>query len=293
MSIPLNSICYQCLVGKHTQRARELGDDATATAFSRDLMALLLAAEPEADSAVMADRINDLYVRYFHLPRDRYREEKAQSNAFVLSRLGRIEAQAEESPDPVYAALQSAVLGNYLDFAALGNRVSFEKLDSLLSDALKMELDRAVYGEFCRDLEKAKTLLYLCDNAGEIGFDRVLAQQLQKKYPQLQITFCVRGEPVHNDATREDAAFVGIPFPVIDNGTAIGGTPVRLVNEETRNALEQADVVLAKGMGNTESMLGCGYHVYYAFLIKCPRFQQYFEKDMMTPMFIKERTGQF
>ena len=47
-------------------------------------------------------------------------------------------------------------------------------------------------------------------------------------------------------------------------------------------------MILAKGMGNTESMYGCGYPVYYAFLIKCVRFQEYFKAPMMSPMFIKD-----
>ena len=57
---------------------------------------------------------------------------------------------------------------------------------------------------------------------------------------------------------------------------------------EAKQALEQADVILAKGMGNTETMLGCGYNVYYAFLVKCPRFVQIFEKPMFTPMLIRD-----
>ena len=81
---------------------------------------------------------------------------------------------------------------------------------------------------------------------------------------------------------------MGIDFPVIDNGTAIGGTVIDLISQEAKQAIEDADVILAKGMGNTESMFGCGYNVYYAFLVKCDRFIQYFGKPKMTPMFIRD-----
>ena len=104
----------------------------------------------------------------------------------------------------------------------------------------------------------------------------------------MEITFCVRGGIALNDATREDAAAVGIPFPVIDNGNRVPGTQLDLLGEEARTALERADVILAKGMANVETMLGCGYNVYYAFLVKCQRFVTLFDKPLMTPMLVRE-----
>lgn len=157
----------------------------------------------------------------------------------------------------------------------------------MLVDALKMELSRDTYRQFCEDLAKGKRLLYLTDNAGEIGFDRVFAEEIRRAYPHLVITFCVRGQITQNDATREDAAVVQIPFPVIDNGNAVAGTEISMLSPEAKAALESADVVIAKGMGNTETLYGCNYNIYYAFLVKCGRFERFFQKPLMTPMFIK------
>ena len=81
---------------------------------------------------------------------------------------------------------------------------------------------------------------------------------------------------------------VGLTFPVIDNGNNIAGTVLPRLSEESRAALDAADVIIAKGMGNTETMFGCGYNVYYAFLVKCARFIQRFQKPLMTPMFIHD-----
>ena len=125
-----------------------------------------------------------------------------------------------------------------------------------------------------------RTLLYLTDNAGEIGFDRVCAEQIAKRYPHVQITFLVRGGYTLNDATREDAAAVGIPFPVIDSGNSYPGTLPDALGAQAKQALETADVILAKGMGNTESLYGCGYNVYYAFLVKCQMFADRFQKPL-------------
>ena len=289
MSIPTNSYCVECLLGKHAANARSLGDDETAYRFTKAVMRIILDAAPTDSSAVLGARINRLYTEFFGLPQDRFREEKEFSNRFVMERLDDIRAKTEQAEDPVLTGLQYAILGNYIDFSALGKNVSFEALEEMLKHPERFSFDLGVYESFCRDLENAKSMLYLTDNAGEIGFDWLLAEQLQKRYPQLTITFCVRGMPAHNDATREDCEFMGIPFSVIDNGSDIGGTDPASVNAETLAALEDSDVILSKGMGNTETLYGSGYNIYYAFLIKCKRLQQVFHAPFMTATFAKER----
>ena len=207
----------------------------------------------------------------------------------MLQRLEAIRQRVVTADDPVLAGIQMAILGNYIDFSALQGEVSFEKLDALLETAADMELDPGVYAQLLSRLQQAKSLLYLTDNAGEIGFDRVLAEVLAAAYPELQITFCVRGGPALNDATRADAAAVGIPFPVIDNGNTVPGTQLSLMGQEAKQAFEGADVIFAKGQANVETLLGCGYPIFYAFLIKCPRFIDRFQKPKLTPMLVAEQ----
>lgn len=289
MSIGMDSQCYLCHFRRNVETARSLGDDAKATEFARALMELYLSMPAGASSPTVAPGTNALFQRIFGLEEDRFREEKERSNRFVMARLEEIRRRTEAAPDPVYAGLQMAILGNYIDFSALQGEVSFEKLDAMLQQALEMKLDAQAYQSLCRELKTGKNLLYLTDNAGEIGFDRIFAEQLQKAYPQLNITFCVRGAPAQNDATRADAAAVGIPFPVIDNGNSVPGTELSLLSSEAKSAMDNADVILSKGQGNAETLLGCGYNIYYAFLIKCPRFIDRFQKPKLTPMLIKER----
>lgn len=286
----MNAVCLQCYLRKHLQTALALGDDDTATAFARAMLQQYLDAPKDIDSAYLGGMTNALLQKFFPIDPDRFREEKEASNRFVLDRLDQIRARVEQASDPVLAGLQFAILGNYIDFSALGKGVSFEKLDQMLDEALEMQLDDISYARLQQDLAAGKKLLYLTDNAGEIGFDRIFAEVLQREYPHLEITFCVRGGPIVNDATREDAAAVALPFPVIDNGTCIGGTVLSQICPEATKALKEADVIIAKGMGNTESMYGCGYNVYYAFLVKCDRFVQFFNKPFMTPMLVREKS---
>ena len=158
----------------------------------------------------------------------------------------------------------------------------------MLKEALDMQLDEAVYASLQQDLAKGKKLLYLTDNAGEIGMDRIFAEEIHKAYPHLEITFCVRGGITVNDATREDAEIVGIPFPVIDNGNLVSGTELSMLSREAKEAMDSADVIISKGMANVETLYGSGYPIYYAFLIKCIRFVEEFGKPMFTPMLVKE-----
>ena len=288
MSIGMDAQCYLCHLRRNVETARSLGDEATATAFAKALMELYLTLPPDAASPTIAPATNELFRKFYGLEQDRYREEKEASNAFVLQRLEEIRQRVVSAEDPLLAGIQMAILGNYIDFSALQGEVSFEKLDNLLDKAGEMELDLTVYEELRSRLSQAKTLLYLTDNAGEIGFDRVLAEVMSTQYPQLNITFCVRGGPALNDATREDAAAVGIPFPVIDNGNTVPGTDLKLMGKEARQAFETADLIFAKGQANVETLLGCGYPIFYAFLVKCPRFIDRFQKPKLTPMLVKE-----
>jgi len=289
MNFAIDSYCLVCFLQRHIELVRPLGTEEQTTAFAKKIMQLYLDAPEGVSAPWFGPAVNDLLHEMYGLDIDRFRQEKIDSNRFVLERLEHIREKVQSAPDPVLAGLQFAISGNYLDFAALRDQVSFDTLDEMLDKAKEIELDKTVYADLCRDMEQGRKLLYLTDNAGEIGFDRIFAEEIARKYPHLQITFCVRGGPANNDATREDAAAVGLPFPVIDNGSRIAGTQIDMLSEEARQALEAADVVIAKGMANTETMYGCGYNVYYAFLVKCQRFIDRFGKPMFTPMLVKER----
>ena len=286
MPIPMNSICAQCLMKRHVDAARPLGDDETATKFAKGLMEAFLSLPEGADSCQIGPAVTKLYTDLYGLEGDRYREEKVASNAFAMERLPKIYAQIEKAKDPIYAALQLSILGNYLDFAALAGKVRFEDLERMLEQAENYDLSGPHYDRFLQGLKTAKSFVLITDNAGEVVFDRVLAETIHRFYPEVNITFLVRGGPANNDALREDADIVGIPFPVEDSGLCVGGTPLHQISEKARILLQNADMILAKGMGNTESLYNCGLPVYYAFLVKCARFEQVFKRPHLTPMFV-------
>lgn len=285
----INADCIECMIRRNLETARLHGDDAQVTEFALDLMRLILKA-PEASSPCFAPEISRLYQKHFGLDPDRYAEEKRLSNQFVLERMDQIRDLVSQSEDRLYAAFQFAILGNYIDFSALQGELSFDTLDAMLQKAKQFHVDAQVFARLRRDLASGKELLYLTDNAGEIGFDRIFAEEIHRQYPDLHITFCVRGGPALNDATREDAAIVGIPFPVIDNGNCTPGTVLSLAGDDLLAALKASDVVIAKGQANAETLMDThhGYNVYYAFLAKCIRFTQRFSVPKLSAVLTQE-----
>ena len=286
----LNAECMLCLLRRHIATAESLGSEEQSAAFARELMRLLADGPEEQSAPFYTPGITRLFCDHYGLADDRFAEEKALSNRYVLQRLERLRSLVHAAPDPLYAGLQGAILGNYIDFSALQGEVSFEKLDEMLTQLYNIEVDRAVFARLEADLAAGKKLLYLTDNAGEIGFDRVFLEVIQERFPQINITVCVRDGPAQNDATRADAEAVGIPWNIIDNGTRIPGTVLSLASDELKAAIAQADVTIAKGQANVETLLdtGHGYNIYYAFLIKCARFIRRFGKEKLTPMLVHD-----
>ncbi len=289
MSIAINPDCIMCHFRRNVDIVRNLGTPEQLDEFAKGLLQLYLQVPEGVSTVWTGPGTDELYERIYGIAGDRYVHEKEFSNRFVMERMEQIRAKAESAQDPVYSGLQLAILGNYIDFSALQGEVSFEKLDQMLMQADTIAVNQEVYAKLCTDLEVGKRLLYLTDNAGEIGFDRIFAETIAKRYPQVQITFCVRGGATINDATRADAEAVGIPFPVIDNGNNIAGTMMELLSDEAKQAMDAADVIIAKGMANAETLLDSGYNIYYAFLIKCIRFEERFNKPKLTPMLVRER----
>ncbi|MBR2047612.1 MAG: DUF89 family protein [Oscillospiraceae bacterium] len=286
-----NADCALCLLRRHIETARGVGTDEQVTAFTKDLMRLFADGPEDMAAPWFTPEITRLFTAHFGLADDRYAQEKQDSNRYFLERQDTIRAMIEESGDPLYAGLQCAILGNYIDFSALQGEVSFRQLDEMLPLAKTIDVDRAVFEALRRDLAEGRELLYLTDNAGEIGFDRLFLETIHRHFPALAITVCVRGGPTQNDATAEDAAVVGMPFPVIGNGTRIPGTVLSMASEELKEALSRATVIIAKGQANVETLLdtGHGYNIYYAFLVKCVRFIQRFGKEKLTPMLVHEK----
>ena len=220
----------------------------------------------------------------------RYSEIKKQFNDFVLSMADNIRARINSSDDPLKASLFMARIGNYIDFGALKD-VSPDDFIRLLSDwSLSCE-DEAAYISFLSSCSSAKSFLLLADNSGEIVLDTLMLEQLHKRFPQLELFVMVRGGEVLNDATIEDACYVGTDriAKTVGSGVPVAGAEYRMLSAEAKAVFDAADLILAKGQGNYECVSGCGKHVFFSFLCKCDVFVQHFNVPRYTGMLIEEK----
>ena len=217
-----------------------------------------------------------------------YGEVKKRYNDFVLGMEGSIRARIEAAPDPCEAALMYARTGNYIDFGAMDD-VDEDEFLRLLGGARAGERDRAAVDSFFTRCAAAKTFLLIADNCGEIVLDRLFVEQLKKRYPDLSVSVMVRGGEVLNDATAEDALYAGFPEnEIVSSGNAVGGVALDMLSDEARRALDGADVILAKGQANYETLGGRGRRAFYSLLCKCAVFTEHFGVPPFTGIFIEE-----
>jgi len=283
--------CMECLVHRHYKLAMAQGDGKLADAYLRDVMRIML----DAPAGVSAPWLTGEFARAFqkYWPgQDAYSQLKQRSNDMILQLLPRIRPLVEQAKDPLEMALKFSRTGNFLDFGILTPDVAERALWDAVTHTPEDQLEPTAYAAFRQDLDRAKTLLILGDNAGEIVFDLLLVEQLRNYRPGLRIQYCVRGENTLNDATRADAAYVGMDrlAEILDNGSAISGTEIDYAGPELSQALREADLILSKGSGNMESLAGCGLNIYYVFMCKCARVSKLLGVENMTGQFLRERS---
>ena len=148
-----------------------------------------------------------------------------------------------------------------------------------------------VYYPFLNAVKKNGRGLLCSDLINRGGLYSIDLEILKEKYPNLDITVIVRGYPVVNDATMEDAEEIGLTdlVRVIGNGSNVGGTWIPGITSEARDLLYDADLIIAKGQGNFETLNDCGLNIYYLFLCKCDLFQRRFHAENLQGMFLNER----
>lgn len=285
----LNPFCMCCAVNKQEEKLRAFSDMEKKTEYMQKVMRLLADAGPEHCAPSLSIEIKKLFAEYWGEKED-YTEIKHEFNRLMLDLEPQLEQTIRSSEDPLETALLYARIGNYIDFAALSH-VDKNEMLSLIKEENKTPLDPVEYAHFCRDLAQASSLVYLTDNCGEIVLDKLAVKILKEQYPSLAVTVIVRGFPVINDATMEDAEEVGLTSltKVIGNGNNVGGTWLPGISTQARDLLEQADIILAKGQGNFETLNDCGWNVYYLFLCKCSWFEKLFQAEHLQGMFVNER----
>ena len=276
----VNEHCAACLWDKQRHRSDHPG-------FLCEVREIIDHRKEGDTAPYLVYLFNLAYERYFGKA-DPYKEIKRAYNDFVLAREDGIREKIKNAPDPLAASLAYARIGNYIDFGAM-TRIDDDTFLALLDGAALTGRDLPTYQAFLQKCGCASCFLLIADNCGELVLDRLFLEQLHARFPSMNFSVMVRGSDVLNDATEEDARYVGLDriAGIVSNGTSVAGTIYDMLPDAARRALDCADVILAKGQGNYESLSGQGRSIFYSFLCKCDLFTERFQVPKLTGIFIQ------
>ncbi|MFA4857989.1 MAG: ARMT1-like domain-containing protein [Candidatus Margulisiibacteriota bacterium] len=198
---------------------------------------------------------------------DLYLKEKDASNRAALRLYPRLKKLVRQSDDPLQTALRIAIAGNIIDHGALAHFC----VETAIEEALIQKFAINHFPKLRGMLKKAKKILYVGDNAGEIVFDKLFIEELKKHAPA-EIVFAVKSQPALNDVLIADAKFVGMNkvCRVIESGSDNAGTLLAQATPAFKREYAAADLVIAKGQGNLETLVDPKKPIFYLLMMKCP-----------------------
>lgn len=195
---------------------------------------------------------------------DPYKLIKRQSNDEVLNMYASLKKMTADAENPFETALRLAIAGNIIDYGI------FDRIDLAATIDKVLNTDFAINhaDKLKQAVSKAKTVLYVGDNAGEIVFDKLFVETIM--HPN--IWYAVRGAPVINDATIEDALYVHMDevADIIENGHDAPSTILKHCSKEFNDLYAQADVIISKGQGNLEGLIDqTDKRIFFLLMVKC------------------------
>lgn len=256
--------CFPCFL-RQTIRALELnpGENTDDFAVIKDILLLIREADTSKTPAYVTTFIHRA-VRE-HCGTDPFRKVKHQFNDIALGLYPSLKKQVDESKDPLWTAARLAIAGNIIDFGIFSSVDIAGSINKALSAPLAVD----DYNSFRKAVERTEGILYLHDNSGEIVFDRLLIEVLVSIGKSVKAV--VKGSPVLNDATHEDAQMTGITelCDVMDNGSDAVGTIMEWTSSAFQQEFKNSAVVISKGQANFETLDRTHQETYFFFQSKC------------------------
>ena len=255
--------CYPCYLRQALDAARRAGSDEGQQRVVLDrVLDLLRRIRPSSTPPEIGDQVHRI-VRQELGDGDPYRVAKEASTREVLAFYPRMKALLAEADDPLETAVRLSIAGNIIDFGLVREYDLLDVVERALEQPFAID-DRVALREALAQVDQ---VLYLADNAGETVFDRSLLEVLE-----VPAVYAVKGGPILNDATREDALAAGIDgvAEVVSTGSDAPGTILDRCSEEFHKLYEEAELVIAKGQGNYETLSEEGRKVFFLLQAKCP-----------------------
>jgi len=255
--------CIPCLIRQALEASRmATSDEAKQEKVLQEVLAELRKTPSDKTPPDIADKVHYI-VRKITGNSDPYKKLKDFYNRKALRMYPVLKRKVDESEDRLLVATKLAIAGNIIDFGP----GSWFDLEKTVENVLTQDFAINHFNRFRKTLSRSRRIFYLADNAGEIVFDRILLEELKGK----EITFFVKGGPIINDATIEDARFTGIDklakIGRVSNGTP--GTGLRRSSKRFLSQLKKADTVISKGQGNYEVLSEANANIFFLLKVKC------------------------
>lgn len=199
---------------------------------------------------------------------DLYADFKKASSQKAKAFLPLCEQKIRDSKNQLFEATKTAVAGNVIDLAAVMLYDLEEELEKIYHTPFAIDDFKALE----RALARTKTVVYLADNAGEEIFDKLYIQTIKALFPTINVYYFVRGRPIINDLTCNDAFASGMDevATIIDSGVPTPGLVIELMNAPAKSIFEKAECIIAKGMGNYECLGETpNLPIFFLFKVKC------------------------
>ncbi len=255
--------CYPCFLRQALDAARLAGaDEQQQQAVLSRVLELLQQIDPTGTPPEIGDRVHRI-VRQEVGDRDPYRAVKEASTRQALALYPRLKELVAGARDPLDVAVRLSIAGNIIDLGPARTYDLWGAIERVLSQPFAVD-DRAALREA---LSGAEWVLYLADNAGETVFDRVLIETLG-----VPVVYAVKDGPVLNDATVEDALAAGLDqvAEVVSTGSDGPGVVLSRCTASFRRLYDEAEVVIAKGQANYETLSEEGPRLFFLLQTKCP-----------------------
>ncbi|MCD6223845.1 MAG: DUF89 family protein [Deltaproteobacteria bacterium] len=223
---------------------------------------------------------------------DPYKKVKQHFTEVAFSYLTQLEKLLKESKNPIDTAIRLSLAGNVVDF---GSQMEKFDVDDAINTSLSIKITLNDSKIFMKELEKAKNLFFVADNAGEIVFDKLLLQAIKEIYPKINIKIVARKAPIINDVTTDEVKTINMQEigEILSSGAAIPGLDVSRCDKRCKQAFYDADIIISKGQGNFEILSELNDNrLYFLFIVKCSVIAHYMNLPLLSRIFSKKKEWQ-
>ena len=276
--------CIPCIVNHASSLAGKILPQEKQEAAIREILQRVSSEDWNISPPIFARNIFDMLCP--DNSQDLFKTIKVESSRIARELLPRLREKVNRmNPDEAFIAkVKLAIGGNIIDFGAIPN-FSLDTVADRMSEVFQMPIDETKAWNLRRKMQEAKKIFYILDNCGEAVFDQLLLELIADK-----VTLGVRGKPVLNDVTEAELSMSGLAsYPFISSGDSTPGVSLQDATEAYRQMFETADLVIAKGQGNFETLSDAGRPIYFLLRAKCPVVARELHAETLGELHIGEK----